>query len=215
MRGGGGFLAITNGCACFSCFRVRSKNKFSVTQTERCNKESCGYHDRFCLDCGIKRKMYKPACAVFSPRMDDKMSDYNDCALCGSCNQLTFFPYRSTCDGCAEPEDGEDGPTGIIQGQCEHCLQGMESAAPILQDTCYVCAVRHCMVCKRSFDRPHGVSKRVCGDECRREGRRARMLARARAKKAGEAGKTKARGDSLREDVFEVEVEGALGLLQL
>jgi len=41
------------------------------------------------------------------------------------------------------------------------------------------------------------------------------MLARARAKKAGEAGKTKARGDSLREDVFEVEVEGALGLLQL
>jgi hypothetical protein len=63
------FTVMTDGFACFSCFKVLDKSKFARNQTERQRaKSSYSYlhlgHRRCCMDCCLALGIYKPGTII-------------------------------------------------------------------------------------------------------------------------------------------------------
>ena len=82
--------------ACFTCLRVRPMNAFTASQlgakTSRNSAYSCG---RFCLDCGIENKRFRPGTILViggdqsHPRV-----------FCGSCSTVQSY-FCGKCHWCA------------------------------------------------------------------------------------------------------------------
>ncbi|KAK5717622.1 hypothetical protein LTR17_015975 [Elasticomyces elasticus] len=110
-----------NGFACYSCYRVRPREKFAVRQTTKHNaKESPNDRDsatgcgRFCLDCGIEKGVYRGGTrlsitigeALTAAPERTYLSDRETQVLCWSCESFIFTEVfrqkgaRAWCHDC-------------------------------------------------------------------------------------------------------------------
>ncbi|KAK5736945.1 hypothetical protein LTR17_007092 [Elasticomyces elasticus] len=116
--GGACIIWKTNRFACYSCFRILSKAEFAVRQTtkkkakdsprETDSASGCG---RFCLDCGIKSKVYRAGTRVHSidreilkPNRQYEVTDFYPRLLCPGCNTfintICDIDHPALCPGC-------------------------------------------------------------------------------------------------------------------
>ena len=102
-------LLNSNGCACFSCFRVFPKSLFSNSQTERVNAKSNQSMTRFCLECGIKKEKYRCGEVIIRDRVDKSEKCFtlqtSPAFLCGFCKSFRGFRYDGVCASCYEHDD--------------------------------------------------------------------------------------------------------------
>lgn len=130
---------ITDGHACFTCYRVRPFNAFSQSQiTRRGSKDSASYkiagHTRFCIDCGILHGKLKPGTVIRvyesqewdwrfrSWRCRKRTGKSKLLMICGTCQTAHDFEYRKSespsCDCSDWIEWTKDSHTNISCTSC-------------------------------------------------------------------------------------------------
>lgn len=98
----------TDGFACYRCFRVRPRSKFTKSKSTRHYARDVDRHIRHCIDCGIADGKYRSG-TIFSVvpkyhsrgrRMEDHMMI---CPACHSPGRMSRFTSCLTC--CAQMDE--------------------------------------------------------------------------------------------------------------
>ena len=106
--------------ACFTCLRVRSMAKFTVTQLG--TKTSRNSSGRFCLDCGIENKRFKPGTVLIIAGDESHPK-----VLCKSCLTVQSY-FCGECHWCAAciaktRAFKTSWSRSVGMGPCQHHLQ--------------------------------------------------------------------------------------------
>lgn len=108
-----------DGYACFSCYKVLDKSGFSRKQTERkgikdSRRYGRGRHTRFCIDCGIRRGIYKPGktfiniMTVHFKMSSSQLMRFEDIKylfVCGACKKAHEYQISPQPEYCRDCED--------------------------------------------------------------------------------------------------------------
>ena len=145
---------ISDGYACFSCYKVKPKGEFSKMQSRRQNIKWCS-QTRFCLDCGVQNGMYEPKTPIrsatitrrYQQRRVGQVTDlvvktFIVCVSCRSLCQCVELENPATCRSCSwiscDPDTRknqaryEDGSTFRgLYARCEHCHGGRDVAVDL------------------------------------------------------------------------------------
>ena len=82
--------------ACFTCLRVRPKTAFTVSQLGvKTRKFGAYYSGRFCLDCGVESKKFKPGTVLIIAGDESHPK-----VFCGSCSTVQSY-FCGKCHWCA------------------------------------------------------------------------------------------------------------------
>lgn len=81
--------------ACFVCLRVRPKTAFNITQLGAKTSKNGAYSSgRFCLDCGVEKKRFKPGTVMTIA------GEPHPKVFCGSCSTVQSY-FCGKCCWCA------------------------------------------------------------------------------------------------------------------
>jgi hypothetical protein len=113
-------MVVSDGFACFGCFRVRDKSQFARSQVERQGaKSSYTYihlgHRRLCIDCALSFGIYRPGTllnvvsgqawtvshGVMGPS-DKKVTRLLVCGDCGQACEFVAVGPPQICSSCEE-----------------------------------------------------------------------------------------------------------------
>ena len=115
-------MVVSDGFACFSCYRVRDKSDFATNQVERQGaKSSHTYvhlgHRRICIDCALFSGIYRPgtllnvvsgqAWTISHGVMGPSDKKITRLLVCGDCEQACKFVAvgpPQICSGCEETQ---------------------------------------------------------------------------------------------------------------
>lgn len=115
----------SDGYACFTCLRVRPMTAFTVSQLGAKTSKGGAYSSgRFCLDCGVEHKRFKPG-SVLNIAGDESHPK----VFCGSCSTVQSY-FCGKCHWCAAciartKAFKMSRTQSVGKGPCQAHLQGM------------------------------------------------------------------------------------------
>lgn len=124
-------VMLSDGYACFSCFRILDKSCFSRNQTERRNgKASLRFrhvsHHRFCIECGIKKGKHRTP--TFLKAVTDQRIDLRPCKT----YKFKEFDALFVCPRCNESHEYIDTALPEICKYCESAQVEFDESAEAL-----------------------------------------------------------------------------------
>lgn len=111
--------------ACFTCLRVRSMTAFTITQLGAKTSKNGAYSGgRFCLDCGVENKRFKPGTVLIIAG-----DESHPRVLCDSCLTVQSY-FCGKCHWCAAciartKSFRTSWSRSVGMGLCQTHLQGM------------------------------------------------------------------------------------------
>lgn len=187
------YEVISNGFACFDCLRVLQKDSFSRTQTMHRHGKGSERRERFCLDCGIKREIYRPG--IVAQPTTDKPTRWSDSGevliLCETCQAFQHFetdPEETLmlCCACCAAEGVAPMARRTFRLRCTACENHMEFASSARVWLCGKCGKELCGEC--SSKNPMALYGYFCNKLCKKESRRGRLIAEKEAKRPWKSG---------------------------